>query len=195
MKITEEDNTDILCIQEPYTIQNKIVGIPKKIQNFHIRGRKKPGSYSSNLPPRTTLLIEQLSDKDIVVLEVIIGKVKIILASMYFYISQQIEIDLLKIEAIIQHAKGAGVLIAMDSNSRSTSWHDTLTKTRGRILEEHLMSKQLYIMKEDSGYTTFRSRRRARNIDLTVISNQLLRTVVEWEIRKAAPTRASLDMP
>jgi hypothetical protein len=60
-----------------------------------------------------------------VVLEVIIDNVKIILASMYLDISQQREIDLLKIEAIIQNAKGAGVLIAVDSNSRSTSWHDT----------------------------------------------------------------------
>ena len=38
---------------------------------------------------------------------------------MFFDISQRIEIDLLKIEA--QHAKRAGVLIALESNSRSTS--------------------------------------------------------------------------
>ena len=43
---------------------------------------------------------------------------------MYFDISQQIETDLLKTEATTQHAKAAGVLIAMDSNSRSTSWPD-----------------------------------------------------------------------
>jgi hypothetical protein len=87
-----------------------------------------------------------------------------------------------KIEAITQHAKGAGVLIAMDSNSRSTSWHDTQTDTRGRILEEFLTSKQLYIMNEECDYTTFWSRRGTSSIDLTVISDQLLRTVVEWEI-------------
>jgi hypothetical protein len=86
----------------------------------------------------------------------------------------------MKIEAIIQHAKGAGILIAVDSNSRSTSWHDTLTNTRGRILEEFLMSQQLHIMNEESDYTTFRSCRGTSNIDLTVISNQLLRAV-EWE--------------
>ena len=103
---------------------------------------------------------------------------------MYFDISQQIGIDLLKIEAIIQHAKRAGVLIAMDSNSRSTSWHDTLTNTRGRILEEFLMSKQLHIMNEGRDYTTFRSRRDTTNIDLTVINNQLLWAVVECKISK-----------
>jgi len=89
---------------------------------------------------------------------------------------------LLKIEAIIQHAKGVSVLIAMDSNSRSTSWHDILTNTRGRILEEFLMSKQLPKMNEESDYTTFRNRRGSSNIDLTVIGNQFLRTVVELKI-------------
>jgi len=101
---------------------------------------------------------------------------------MYFDIRQRIETDFLKIEAITQHDKGAGVLIAMDSNFRSTSWHDTLPNTRGRILEEFLMSKQLYIMNKESDYTTYQSHRGTSNIDLTVISDQLLRTVVDWEI-------------
>jgi len=35
MKIIEEDTTDILCIQEPYTIQNKIVGLSKKYRFSH----------------------------------------------------------------------------------------------------------------------------------------------------------------
>ena len=37
-------------------------------------------------------------------------------------------------------------------------------------------------MNKESDYTTFRSRRGTSNIDLTVISDQLLRTVVDWEI-------------
>jgi len=101
---------------------------------------------------------------------------------MYFDLNQQIENDLNKIEAIIQHAKGAGVLLTMDSNSRSTSWHDSLTNARGRLLEEFLISKQLHIMNEESTFTTFRGSRGSSNIDLTVISNQLLRAVEEWEI-------------
>ena len=72
-------------------------------------------------------------DEDKVVLEVITDNIKTILASIYFDIRRKIEIDPLKIEAIILHANGASVLIAMDRNSKFTSWHDTLTKRRGRI--------------------------------------------------------------
>ena len=66
---------------------------------------------------------------------------------MYFNIGQQIEVELAKIEATLQHAKGAGVLIEMDSNSRSESWHDSTTKASGRDLEQFIISKQLHIMK------------------------------------------------
>jgi hypothetical protein len=57
-----------------------------------------------------------------------------------------------------------------------------MTNTRGRILEILLVSKQLYIMNEESVDTIIRNSRGASNVDLTIISNQLLITVVEWEI-------------
>ena len=87
-----------------------------------------------------------------------------------------------KIEAIIHHARGAGVLLAIDSNSRSTAWHDTQTNARGRILETFLFSKHLHIMNEESILTTFLNSRGSSNIDLTVITNQLLRAVEHWEV-------------
>jgi len=70
----------------------------------------------------------------------------------------------------------------MDSNSRSTIWHDKQTNARGRILEEFLTSNQLHTLNEVSDYTTFSSTRGSSNIDLTIVNTQLLRTVNEWEI-------------
>jgi len=64
-----------------------------------------------------SLLLRQLSDEDTVVLEVVSDKAKTIIASMYFDINRQIVDNLNKTEAIIHHAKGAGVLLAIDSNS------------------------------------------------------------------------------
>jgi hypothetical protein len=84
----------------------------------------------------------------------------------------------LKIKAILLHAKGAGVLTAAD-NSRSISWHDTLTNRRGRILEEFLVSRYTYSTRA----TTLPSRVVVALATLiSFISNQLLSTVVKWEI-------------
>ena len=53
-----------------------------------------------------------------VAVEVIMGTTKIIV-SMYFDRELQIEHDLRKMEEVINHAKGTGVLFAADSNARS----------------------------------------------------------------------------
>ena len=34
MKTTEEEGIDIICIQEPYVINNKVIGIPKNIKSW-----------------------------------------------------------------------------------------------------------------------------------------------------------------
>jgi hypothetical protein len=93
-----------------------------------------------------TMHIQQLLDTDIVVVEIIKGSLKIILVSTYFDRQTPIEHNLVKIEAVMRHAKRTGILIATDSNASFTLSHDTLTNTRGRILEEFITSNQLYIV-------------------------------------------------
>jgi hypothetical protein len=57
-----------------------------------------------------------------------------------------------------------------------------LTDGRGEKIEEFLISKQLYIMNEDSEMTTFQSNRGSNNIYLTISNNKLLKEVQEWKI-------------
>jgi hypothetical protein len=182
LKIIEEDGTDILCIQEPYTIGNKIVGLPRSYKVFASGEGRKRAAIVINNKQIDTILITQLSDEDAVVLEMKVDNVTLIIASMYFDINRPIDIDLQKMEATLTHAKGVGIIFAIDSNSRSTSWHDVLTNKRGRILEEFLLCKQLHIVNEESCCTTFRTSRGASNIDLTVLNNQALDVISDWGI-------------
>ena len=117
------------------------------------------------------MLISQISE-DVIVLEATIDNTKTIIASMYLDITRQTDIDILKIEAIIAYAKGEAVIIAMDSNCRSTSWHDSLTNRKGELLEEYLKSKQLNIINEESSLTNFNGGRGTSNIDITITNNQ-----------------------
>jgi hypothetical protein len=54
-----------------------------------------------------------------------------IIANLYFDINRPIVIDLQKMEATLTHAKGVGIIFAIDRNSGSTTWHDVLTNKRG----------------------------------------------------------------
>ena len=182
VKTIEAEGIDIICIQEPYVIRNKVIGIPKKYKTLaQGEGRIRAAIVITN-KIIDSILIRQLSDEDAVVAEVVYNKLKIIIGSMYFDITRQIECDLNKIEAIMQQTTGTGTILAIDSNARSTTWHDHITNRRGRILEEFLASLQLHILNEDSNLTTYLSSRGSSNIDLTVTSNSILRAVEEWEV-------------
>jgi len=105
------------------------------------------------------ILIDQLLDKDTAVIEITYGNLRFIATSIYLDIKNEISSDLRKIENIQRLAEVRGLLVAMDSNARSTTWYDAITNRRGRILEEFLISNRLNIVNEDSALTTFQSTR------------------------------------
>jgi hypothetical protein len=57
-----------------------------------------------------------------------------------------------------------------------------LTNKRGKEMEEFLISRQLYTANEESCYKTFQSGRGASNIDLTIVNNQAIEIVNDWNI-------------
>ena len=76
MKTIEEDDIDVICIQEAYVINNKVVGIPKKYKILaHGEGRHRAAIVITN-KMIDSILIRQLSDEDAVVTEVVYNKVK-----------------------------------------------------------------------------------------------------------------------
>ena len=72
---------------------------------------------------------------------------------------------------------------SLDTNSLSTPWHDKITNTRERTIEESILRKNLYIIHEESESTTFH-RRGASNIDLTLVNNTLITAIYGWEIKR-----------
>ena len=65
----------------------------------------------------------------------------------------EIENNFSKMDVLMRFVKGGRILIAVDSNARSKTWHDVKTNTRGRKLKEYLASKQLHIINEESWST------------------------------------------
>jgi len=63
------------------------------------------------------------------------------------------------IEQIIEFAKSKKLIMVVDSNSRSTIWHDTTTNNRGKTMEDFVASRQLSIINEDNPRRTFQSTR------------------------------------
>ena len=70
-------------------------------------------------------------------------------ASMYFDIDDQIQNNLNEMDKLIRFAKEGIILMAVDSNARSKTWHNAKTNARGRNLEEYLVSRHLHIINEE----------------------------------------------
>jgi len=48
-----------------------------------------------------------------------------------------------------------GLLLALDSNARSKIWSDTHTNSRGRAMEEYIITRDLLMVNVDSDVPTF----------------------------------------
>jgi hypothetical protein len=149
----EEEGTDTACIQEPNTIGDKIGGMQHFLTVLTFWERKKRAAIIINNKNIDTLLITQISDEDLTVMETNAGNARFVIASIYFDIERPIEVDLNKTHAIITYAKDTGIISAIDSNARSTTWHDSLANKRGKVMEEFIISMHLHIGKEESQYT------------------------------------------
>ena len=179
IKIIEKEEPDVIFVQEPYEHQNRPVGI-EKYRIFTAGNGKHRAAIVIPNNKIDAMLITQISNEDTVFVEIIHENLKFFAASMYFDIEDQIENIFSKIDTILQFAKGEMILIATDSNSRSTSWHDRITNSRRKKLEEYLASKQLHIINEESERSTFHNSRGSSNIDLTITNNNLVAAVNEW---------------
>jgi len=74
MNITEKDKTDIISIQEPYIFQCKAAGIRKIYKTYTSKeGRCRAAVVATKNNQIDTILIQQLSDADTVVVVIIKG--------------------------------------------------------------------------------------------------------------------------
>jgi hypothetical protein len=103
--------------------------------------------------------------------------------SLYFYITEDIEMNIRKAEQILNYLKGHGLLIAVDSNARSKTWYDTITNHRGKVFEEILTIYNLHVV-NDRSEPTLETTRGSSYVDLTIVNNQLIRCVTDWTCGK-----------
>lgn len=175
-----QQGVDLALVQEPYLYQNNIMGISRGHRIFSSGTGKKRACVIISNKQLGAILIHQISDEDMVVLEVSLGKQRILAASVYFDITNDINRDLIKLEALLQYAKGKATLIAIDSNARSKTWFDVITNQRRKIMEEFILGSNLHILNCNTNVTTYESSRGTSNVDLTITNNMMLPLVRNW---------------
>jgi len=82
----------------------------------------------------TLIAFTQVSNEDVILTEIRYEGLTFYGTSLYLPIDRDIERDLETIDDILQLTKGEGLILAIDSNARSTLWSYMCTNTWGRAL-------------------------------------------------------------
>jgi hypothetical protein len=168
-------------VMQAYLYQRKITGVTKGYRTFACGEGKRRAAIIIQDKTIDALLITQQSNEDAVLLEVHNGKLRFFAASVYFDYNETIDNSIEIMNRLLKFTKGEKLLLAIDSNSRSTTWH-IKTNPRGKVLEEFLNQNQLHILNEESTRTNFQSSRGSSKIDLTTGNDHMLAAIKDWMI-------------
>jgi 2',3'-cyclic-nucleotide 2'-phosphodiesterase (5'-nucleotidase family) len=131
MQVITTEKIGIALIQEPYLFHGRPLGITNRYRTFIVgEGNHRAAIVVSDITI-DAILITQLSDNDAVLLEIDNGQT-LYATRIYLDYNDPIENKIQTIEKIVKFTKGTKLIIAIDSNFRSTTWYDVLTNSRGK---------------------------------------------------------------
>jgi hypothetical protein len=170
----------VAFLQELYTIQKNVAGFPKSFKIFACDIGWKRSAIVINNNNIDAVAIKQVSDECTTLIEISYTGLNFYAASLYFAIDRDIERDIGKVEGIKELTRGKGLILSVDSNSRSNLWHDMYMNQRGETLEEFIITSDLLLMNEVTGIPTFKTIRGCSWIDLTLCNNVLAQNTRRW---------------
>jgi hypothetical protein len=136
-------NIDVAFLQDLYTIRNNVAGFPKSFKIFAYGNGKKRAAVIVNNNSIDAVAIKQVSDEELTLIEISYKGLNFYAASLYFAIDRATERDVGKVGEIIELTRGKGLILSIDSNSRSKLWRNTYMNQRGKTLEEFIITSDL----------------------------------------------------
>jgi hypothetical protein len=166
-QIILHEKIDVAFLQEPYTIRKNVAGFAKYFKIFACGNGRKRTAVIVNKNTDVGA-IQQVSDENVILREITYKGLRFYGDSLYLAIDQDIERDIGKVEEIVELTKGNGLILSIDSNSRSKLWHDKYTNQRGKSLENFIITSDFVITKEATEIPTFETTRGHSWIDLAL---------------------------
>lgn len=180
---------DVLCLQEPYSYKGKV----KRYTSTNLRTTQPDGEtpwVAIITKEEKVQVFNLVMDKSehVMCVQVKTETEEFYLINAYCQYSLPINPMLQSIERILDKIGNFNVIITMDSNAKSRSWYAEETDERGKIVEEFLLHRNLYVINEPNNISTFLTTRGESNIDLTITSGNLLGVISEWKVRQDCAT-------
>lgn len=187
--IIGELSIDILCIQEPYFYKGDIRGFSSLETTTFRPIVEKPWVAiviaSSDIE---ILHYAHLDTAHIICFQVKSEMGDFCVVNVYCQFSLPLEPIIKSVDDIIKKVNSRRIIITMDSNSKSDLWFSGETDENGKIIEDFIMANNLYILNEPNNPPTFFSVSGQSNIDITLVSENMLRNVSGWRVLENCST-------
>lgn len=184
-KVAEELKLDIVCVQEPYTKNGAMPGMPIDVRITMTGEIPKAATIIFNKNLTITNLVKY-TDTHCVCIEVISKYGGIIIINQYYQFSEEIEMHLEKTRDILSAYSDKPVIVMADINAKSTLWHSGRTDERGREMEGLINEMQLDVINKPYQAPTYQNRAgAATNIDVT-LANSRVAEIEDWRVEEHA---------
>lgn len=191
--VSQELKLDVLLLQEPYALVGKVrgMGLRTKVLGNQPAGTERPWSAIA-VTKETITPLELLQFKTsyftTAQIDTEIGKIYCI--SSYFRFSHRIEPYLVQLDQILHSLRGNHVIIGLDANAKSASWHSRETDDRGEALQGLIDAHGLVVINTAEQPHTHvnpgwaQEGRGETNIDVTLATQDMSSRITEWKVHE-----------
>jgi hypothetical protein len=177
-----ENKIDIVLVQEPYILNNRVTGFPLSYQIIQSETDSMPRAaiIIANKNVFVVKLVKNCN-RDSVWISIRMNGRDLTLSSIYMSPNANIENDLNNLEDNLQQLKPNFYIIGCDSNAHSILWNSPNTDLRGRLLNDFINCKNLFLL--NNGFKpTFWRETGESIIDLTLCNENILRNCNDWHV-------------
>lgn len=177
----QEEEFDISVLQEPYSLNNKIIGFPLKHKVI-----------ANNKDPKTAIIIHKenitafpiIIEQKLIAVKINKGERELLIINCYCPPNENVERAMSAIGNILQKFIDINTIIMGDFNSKHQIWGSTETDEKGEKVLEFTVLHNLTLLNAKESPPTFKTSRARGWIDLTICDANLNQDIKSWEVLK-----------
>lgn len=178
-------------VQEPHSQKLQTVGLSKTSVSTVIHQKPKDNEEDDKIWAVTTIpngtldvmKLDKMCNAHCVCIQVKTRNTEFFLVNLYCQPSKPLTPKLNWLRSILECLREKRIMICGHFSAKSTSWFNDSMDRRGEELELFIAEHKLYVLNEPQDVTTYESSIGTSNIDLTLVSGNLLRGIAKWEIK------------
>ena len=185
-KYAIQNGLDVLQIQEPYTHKDRVTGLGTGIKIAQAEHGTPWVAVAILRDDFTVVHLEHTTTTRIACIHLSTEDIRINLVSLYCKVSRAATSDMRRsfreLSNALKQINEDGVIVGMDANAKSTTWHSNNSDVRGRKLEEFIAQNGLRVINREQEQSTFQVTCGESNIDVTLTRGCRNIAISNWTV-------------